>query len=683
MVRVYIRSLILFGKVSKLGVTQKRVFWKSAHWLYRSLPVVLGIYLFFSAAWPIQAQTSASAFLAQPDTANFPQITTYLDVQDDQGFIHGLQASQLSIRENDQQLPVNELIEVHPGVQFIVAIAPGPSFAIRDSLGNSRYSYIGDAMRTWSGIPSQSPPDDFSLIAAGYPEVLHFSASRDWFAAFDGYQPDARSAKPTLDVLTRAVAVAGGETPRPGMGRVVLFITAPQSAETTTNLQDLVTRAKQTGTRVFVWLVAAPDIFGSQGTIQLQNLANQTGGKLLTFSGNETIPNLEDILEPLRSAYALSYDSKIKTSGIHQLAVDINMDSLQVLTQPCSFELMVLPPNPIFISLPASIARAKAEGTPVQKLVTATAHAPNLEPVEQKLEILIEFPDGHPRPLERTALYVDGALVAENTAPPFEVFTWDLRSYLQSGKHLLRVEVMDSLGLNGVSVDSGVHIIIQQPERSFLSLLLSWQNALLAGFVVVAAGILALLLLVLRGRIHPGWALQTTHPNPRKLPSRRGMHPRTAAQESQPAEKASSQHIPGWFSHIQLHQHRPAPKAPAFLVPLSDAEESSPVAPIPITANVITFGSDSLKATLVLEDTSVEALHARLQRENGSFRLADSGSIAGTWVNYTPVSQQGIILENGDFIHIGRIGFRFTQREQARVRKLVVIPKPDEAELKA
>lgn len=674
---------MLSGKISGSRPAPRRVFGKSIQGLARFLPVVVGICLLFSLVRPTRAQTSAIAFLSLPDTANFPRITTYLDVQDDQGFIRGLQASQVHIRENDQQLPVNNLTEIHPGVQWVVAISPGPAFAIRDSLGNSRYSYISNALRTWSGIPSQSPPDDLSLVAAGYPEALHFSASRDWYAAFDGYQPDAHSAKSTLDMLARALEVAAGDTPRPGMGRAVLFITAPQSSDTTTSLPDLVARAKQAGIRVFVWLVAAPENFTSPSTNQLQNLVNQTGGKLLAFSGSEAIPNPEDLLEPLRSAYALTYDSKIKTSGTHQLVADIQTDSLQVSTAPCSFELKVSPPNPIFVSLPASITRAKPEGNSVEKLATAAVHTPSLEPVEQKLEVLIEFPDGYPRPIERTALYVDGALVAENTVAPFDVFTWDLRPYLQSGKHLLRVEVVDSLGLTGVSADTGVHILIQQPKRSFLSLLLSWQNALLAGLVVVAAGMMALLLLVLGGRIRPGWTWQTTPPSPRKLSARRGIQPGIASRETQPADKTSAQHIPNWLSHLQLHPHRPAPTAPAFLVPLSDVEDSSPIAPIPITANVVTFGRDSLKASLVLEDASVDALHARLQRENSMFRLADAGSIAGTWVNYTPVSQQGTILENGDFIHIGRIGFRFTQREPAHVCKPVVTPKPDQAELRA
>jgi pSer/pThr/pTyr-binding forkhead associated (FHA) protein len=37
----------------------------------------------------------------------------------------------------------------------------------------------------------------------------------------------------------------------------------------------------------------------------------------------------------------------------------------------------------------------------------------------------------------------------------------------------------------------------------------------------------------------------------------------------------------------------------------------------------------------------------------------------GTWVNYTPVSQEGVNVEDGDLIHIGRVGFRFRVRQSS------------------
>jgi hypothetical protein len=659
----------------------KRVFFTLHDQLRWFLPALLGFLMFGSMLNPAQAQTPASARLSPPDTGGFPHITIYLDVQDAQGFVHGLQADQVLMRENDRQLAVSELREINPGVQLITAVSPGPAFTIRDGLGNSRYAYVTDALRTWSGIRAQTPPDDLNLIAAGYPEGLHFSSPRDWFSAFNGYQPDAHNAIPTLDTLARALDVAEAETSRPGMGHAVVFITAPQEAETTANLQNLAERAQQANIRVFVWLLGAPETFTLPSALQLQNLAVQTGGQFFAFSGTEPIPDLEDLLEPLRNVYALSYESEINRSGVHQLIAEINTPSLQVSTSPSSFELTVLPPNPIFASLPVSIARAKPEVENGQALISTEVQKAALAPAEQSLEVLIEFPDGYPRTLRRTTLYVDGVLVDENTAPPFEMFTWDLRPYTQTGKHLLRVEVADSLGLIGTSIDMGVHITVQPPRRNFLTLLLTWRNALLAGLVVLSAGILAMLLLVLGGRLRPRWEGENLRPAPRKLPARHGSS-RRPAQQVKKVEETSVQRIPNWLSHLQLHPRRLAPTAPAFITPLSEPEDTPPVAPIPITGNVVTFGRDAIRATLVIDDVSVNEIHARLQREGNAYRLCDSGSIAGTWVNYTPVSPQGTLLENGDFIHIGRIGFRFTQREPDHVRKPVVRPVPVEPEVR-
>jgi pSer/pThr/pTyr-binding forkhead associated (FHA) protein len=39
--------------------------------------------------------------------------------------------------------------------------------------------------------------------------------------------------------------------------------------------------------------------------------------------------------------------------------------------------------------------------------------------------------------------------------------------------------------------------------------------------------------------------------------------------------------------------------------------------------------------------------------------IADLGSEAGTWVNYTPVSSRGLVLNNGDLVQIGSLTFRY------------------------
>ena len=108
---------------------------------------------------------------------------------------------------------------------------------------------------------------------------------------------------------------------------------------------------------------------------------------------------------------------------------------------------------------------------------------------------------------------------------------------------------------------------------------------------------------------------------------------------------------------------------------LSDSDETAASAPIPITSDDLPIGSDPNQAILVLDDPSIEELHAHLRRsEDSTFRLADEDTIAGTWINYTPVSNEGTKLEHGDLIHIGRVGFRFSMRDTSRIRKPIVTP---------
>jgi pSer/pThr/pTyr-binding forkhead associated (FHA) protein len=74
----------------------------------------------------------------------------------------------------------------------------------------------------------------------------------------------------------------------------------------------------------------------------------------------------------------------------------------------------------------------------------------------------------------------------------------------------------------------------------------------------------------------------------------------------------------------------------------------------------------------MVDDPSVESIHARLVRVGETYRISDDGSVAGTWVNYTPVSNEGTRLEHGDLVHIGTAGYRFTLYQPSRVLKTII-----------
>jgi len=88
---------------------------------------------------------------------------------------------------------------------------------------------------------------------------------------------------------------------------------------------------------------------------------------------------------------------------------------------------------------------------------------------------------------------------------------------------------------------------------------------------------------------------------------------------------------------------------------------------IRIPAGEVLVGSDPQQAQIVINASSVDAVHAALRSaEEGAPLLADMGSKAGTWVNYAPVSSKGTVLYNGDLVQIGKALFRYELRGLTR-----------------
>jgi pSer/pThr/pTyr-binding forkhead associated (FHA) protein len=60
---------------------------------------------------------------------------------------------------------------------------------------------------------------------------------------------------------------------------------------------------------------------------------------------------------------------------------------------------------------------------------------------------------------------------------------------------------------------------------------------------------------------------------------------------------------------------------------------------------------------IFLDDVTVSRRHAEFRRENGEFRVVDTDSLNGTYVNRKPV--QSAVLASGDEIHIGKFHLVF------------------------
>jgi hypothetical protein len=629
----------------------------------RSFALLLSLSLLLLSSTFARAQTAAYAEIAAIHADDFPQITALLDVYDANGnFLAGLQPSNLTVYEDSQPRPVDSLSMAAPPVQLVVAVNPGPALAVRDGNGIGRFEKVVQALGAWANsLPSDSR-DNLSLVSLSGSLINHANAN-NWFVSLNSFKPDFRNSTPNLQTLAIALDTVHAPAPEPGMKRAVLFITPRMNDPNIDNtITPFIQRAVDSKVRVFVWFVDAEEYFSSASANAFKSLAQQTNGAFFEFSGREAFPDLNQYFAPLRFIYSLTYTSTLATPGDHALGIYVETPLGTIPALNKTFRINVEPPNPIFLSPPLEITRQPPAEDPYNAEV--------LEPSQQILEIIVEFPDGHRRELTRTSLYVDGQVVAENTSEPFNRFVWDLSAYDQTSQHTIIVEAEDVLGLKKSSIGIPVTLTVVRPPRGIQALAARYRSQLVLGAIALAG--VALLAILLRGR---GGRTSTID----RIESRKRIEdpltqPVAALTELPVSAKKKTKIQPrraGWLSSKQSR----VPEASAYLIRLTNGGEPASAAPIPLLEKDLTFGTDPVQAVRVLDDPSISPLHARIkQTEEGLFVIYDHGSIAGTWVNFEPVTREGRPLAHGDRIHFGQMLYRFDLKQPPAESEPKVIP---------
>ncbi len=598
-----------------------------------------------------RAQTAAYAEITSVDAQGFPQIAALADIYDETGkFISGLEPPDLTAYENGQPRPVDSLTESDASVQFVVAINPGPGLAVRDGNAIERFTKVVDALHSWvESLPSDSK-DNLSLVSLSGSLITHAQPS-DWFVSLDSFKPDFRSTTPNLQTLAIALDTVNSSIPEPGMKRAVLFITPHMdNPDIDSTIGPLIQNAVDSKVRVFVWFVDAEQYFTTASANAFRSLAAQTSGTFFAFSGNETFPDLNADLAPLRHVYKITYTSSLTVSGDHALGLEVEAPQGTITAPDQTFSVEIHPPNPILVSPPLQIKRQPSPDDPY--------NGESLLPARQTIEIIVEFPDGHVRELKRTALYIDGQVVDENKAEPFETFTWELSQYNASGSHEIVVEAEDVLGLKKSSIGIPVSLTVIPPPGGIEGFLGRYRTYIVPGAIGLAG--LALLIILLRGKV--GGALtrrrrarRRQFEDPLTQPVVVPTEPSVSAKNAKKSKTAPRRTV--WF------RPKPAirlPDAPAYLTRLTHGGEPATAAPIPVLEKEMTFGTDPVQSLRVLDDPSISPLHARIKRNgDGAFHIYDHGSVAGTWVNYEPVTREGRRLAHGDRIHFGQLLYRF------------------------
>ncbi len=600
----------------------------------------------------VRAQGTAYLNLFQPDSSAYPTITALLDVFDDQGsFVTGLGASDLSILEDGQPLTPTLFEELDQPLTFVLAVNSGPALAVRDGFGFSRYDKMAAVLQNWAAARPANSADQLALTWNGGILASQL-APADWLPRFENFDPAPKNSTPGLSALAFAIDVARQGNVAPGSKKAILLLSPHLEAGDLNVLPDLLNRAQQANIRVFVWLGDSTAYFEHQGAQGLFDLARATGGRSLTFSGIETLPDPEEWIASLRFVYRLTYESITRESGQHNLTVQLNARGLVLTSNQVSFPLEIEPPNPVLLSPPIQIIRQNPE---------APFDIENFLPASQEISAIVEFNDGIQRSLVRTTLYVDGQIVDENTSPPFDKFTWDLTSYVATGEHLLQVEAVDALGLSKMSASVPVQVTVIQPPGGIAGLILRNRVAVTIA-VIVLAGLVLLGILFFGGR-------KTLF----VLAERRRARALRLDPLTQPVSVTSetSTQRGGAFPWLR----RKAPPPTAYFVKLTMDGQPAAGDPIPLTGRELTFGTDPTQSTNVFDHPSVAPLHARLrQDETGNFILLDQNSIAGTWVNYEPAPKDGCVLKHGDVIHFGQLTYRFIFTKPPVVPKPIITP---------
>ena len=592
----------------------------------------------------VHAQTAAYAEIARIDAADFPQISALAGVFDADGnFIPGLKPADVTVYEDGQERRAGSIREVEVPVQVVVAVNPGPPLAIRDANGVPRFERVVETLRLWAEAQPVDSRDDFSLVSLSGSLISHASVD-DWFVSLNAFKPDFRNSTANLQTLSIALDTVSAPTPEPGMKRAVLFITPRMDDPNIDNtVAPLIQRAVDSKVRVFVWFIDAEEFNVSPSANAFKLLAQQTGGDFFSFSRNETFPDLDAYFAPMRFIYEVKYTSAVTTSGEHALRFDFKAGDAAISASDSTFSVDVQPPNPIFVTPPLQITRQPPADDPYNPEI--------LEPSQQNLEIIVEFPDGHPRDIVRTTLYVDGQVAAENTKRPFESFVWDYSAFTESGQHQIVVEAEDSLGLTKSSIATTVTFTVIHPPSATEVFFEQYSSEFVLGGIVVTG--LVLLAILVRSRV------KNLPESRRKKARKANEDPLTQPVAALTEPTASARKAKSRFAWMNLRQSR-VPLAPAYLIRLKDGGEPASASPIPLLEKETTFGADPVQSTHVLDDPSIAPLHAHIkQNGEGSFILMDHGSVAGTWVNYEAVSREGVRLKHGDRIHFGMMHYRF------------------------
>ncbi|UCF61626.1 MAG: hypothetical protein JSV37_02785, partial [Anaerolineaceae bacterium] len=439
------------------------------------------------------AQSAVAVRASLPITDQFPRITLYIAVVDGTGrYIPELHASSFTVIEDNNPIPDLTIEETQVGTRQIFVINTTSGLKLRDTLGNSRFDLVRNALLDWWQLPEATlyGIDDLCLVTAEGSLVSHSKSTADLASMLNNLEPSFEDDVSGYDLLLQALDFTSDPTPMSGIPSHLIFITSLLRTPRDLPVANIIARANDTGTNIYPILIGPPEAIEQIEAEPLRLLAVETGGQLIMFDPSLGLNELAEKILHQRIQYLLTYDSLAATTGLHQVQIQFTEDGRDTLSDPQIFEVDVRPPEVTFIQPPDMIHRQMEDSTSASDVYS---------PISQDLQILITFPDQHPRAIVSSQLFVDGELISQNDAAPFDSFKWDLLNYIETNTHTLQVIVEDELGVQGSSISHPVDVIVETPP-SGLAALRPALGSIVAALAVLIAGVVLAVGLINMGR---------------------------------------------------------------------------------------------------------------------------------------------------------------------------------------
>ncbi len=584
---------------------------------------------------PLLAQQETEFRIGQPDVSQFPTVRFNLFSADSRRVplsINELQS--MSLREAGVPIANYELTAVPVGVDIVFVIDANSDYRAVDLSGQTREEVaVATIARFAERVMSPSGLDRVSIIIAdntnenGRFLVQDNTNPQSISQAVTSYNPSANAPVP-LNIMMTAAIDHLARIQENGRFQAVLLLSDAGRIAGQLNYAELTSQAQTIDLPLYIAILGTEA--SSDEVDNATALSAPTRADTVHIPAAAAIDPIYLIWQRQANQIQVTYRSLLTSSGSYPISANIG-----TLFTNTTLELTIAPPQ-VTIQLDSNTIRRLGDtpDTPLEEL----------QPAQVTIPVIVRWPDDLPRQITVVNWFINDQPQPVPDIPPFDEngrlqLTWSiLTTDISSHEH--QVQVVDELGLIGDSEPVIIMIEVERPlpptaiptseaaptatpESIPLVSAIPPANLIL---LLVVIGLTAIILLLLR-RIRRRKKGTPTQPQRQR---------KQATQPSQP----------------------PADDAPIPFLEIIDAQPGT-IARIPIQGNNITIGRDDSLAQVVLNDSSVSRLHARIRRRENAYWLYDEGSNSGTSLNYERLGLAPRALHHDDTIQIGRISLRF------------------------